>query len=77
MGKSDVTGIGKTSVAHHDANNSATPVVCQAEADMFSGAGKKIVNNKKPTPTIAPICFDVEKNTGGILFKLVGMIVKR
>ena len=77
MGKSDVTRIGKTSVAHQDANNNATPVVCHAEVDMFSGAGKKIVNNKKPTPTDAPICFDVEKSTGALLSKLVGMVVKR
>jgi len=77
MGKSDVTGIGKTSVAHQDANNNATPVVCHAEVDIFSGAGKKIVNNKNPTPTDAPTCFDVEKKTGALLFKLVGMMVKR
>jgi hypothetical protein len=58
-GNNDVTGIGKTSVAHQIANNNAAPVVCHAGIDIPVGAGKKMVINNMLNPINSPIFFKV------------------
>lgn len=55
IGNNEVMGMGKTSVAHHVANNIAIPAVCQAEVDMSVGAGQITVISKKQRPSIKPI----------------------
>jgi hypothetical protein len=61
-GNNDVTGIGKTSVAHQIANSNATPAVCHAGTGIPAGAGKKRGINKTLNPINNPIFLVLVKN---------------